>query len=123
MAHSRFNEDGSPKTLIAFLESSGQDLFFQFRYKRSSYEPLENEFDRRVQGRKKKFEMIRGKFMAANDDIPVPLSQGRFRLSPLYLIELNSDIVLLQRWCSSCLPGVCTHTETEGKQRKCPTWA
>ena len=42
-----------------WIEISYNDLSLQLfeifsRYKRSSYEPLENEFDRRVQGRKKK---------------------------------------------------------------------
>ena len=46
-----------------WIEISYNDLSLQLfeifsRYKRSSYEPLENEFDRRVQGRKKKVCLI-----------------------------------------------------------------
>lgn len=50
---SRFSADGTPLLLRAFLESANPSLNFQFSFsKYNSYLPLEEEYDRRVIGKK-----------------------------------------------------------------------
>ena len=53
---SRFSADGTPLFLKAFLESANPSLHFQFCFKNTSgkniLSPLEEEYDRRLMGKK-----------------------------------------------------------------------
>ena len=50
---SRFSADGTPLFLKAFLESASPSLNFQFQFRdNKTYLTLEEEYDRRVMGKK-----------------------------------------------------------------------
>ena len=59
---SRFSADGTPLFLRAFLESANSSLHFQFCFKgiagKNGLVPLDEEFDRRIMGKKVIFKTI-----------------------------------------------------------------
>ena len=60
---SRFSADGTPLFLKAFLESANPSLHFQFCFKniqgsKNGLAPLEEEFDRRIMGKKVRFSIL-----------------------------------------------------------------
>ena len=52
---SRFSADGTPLFLRAFLESANPSLNFQYQFKERKCIALEEEVDRRVNGKKVKY--------------------------------------------------------------------
>ena len=60
----RFDEDGSPKSLKAFLDSTGGGLTFSFRPNgKTVYQSLEDDRDRRVLGTSSKVQFCKRTFM------------------------------------------------------------
>lgn len=94
---SRFSTDGTPLLLRAFLESASPALNFQFQFKEKQHQftPLENEFDRRVLGRKTRFEMHEGEFRLPEPfRCPTLPDSGRYRVSDVYHVTIDPELVI-----------------------------